>query len=89
MNHIQVIELGWTTKHKNFNRNENHIQYRINDSIMAVLFNYYDDFHLVSIKDAEGVNVNVWENSDQLFYGMIKTDSELKDIMRFTGIIDY
>ncbi len=89
MDHNKVIALGWRPRHKNFDTKDRNIQYGLEEYIMSVLFNYEDDFHLVSIKDAEGVNVNVWENSEQLFYGMIKTDSDLKNIMRFVGIIEY
>lgn len=86
MDHISVISLGWECRYK---ENGNHQQYVFGDFIMAVLFNYEEDFHLVTIKNAEGINVNKWENSDPVFHGMIKTDLDLKDIMRFGGIIEY
>lgn len=87
MNNQDIINLGWKLRHKI--SNQNHIHYKKDEYIMAVLFNYDDGFNLIMIKDIEGITCNVWENSSTLFYGLIKTPKELNDIMRYIGVIEY
>jgi hypothetical protein len=89
MEHAEVKELGWKQRSSSTDGTYVHNQYTFDEYLMAVLFDYEEGFDFVFIKDTDNVTVNVWENSDTVFFGMIKTDSDLKDVMRFTGIIEY
>ena len=85
MTNKDVVNLKWNVR----SGIDPHIQYWREEYIMTILFNYENDFHLIMIKDKEGIFCNIWEDSPTLFYGLLKTSDELKNIMRYIGVIDY
>lgn len=87
MNKEDVKKLGWAVTNRIISKD--HVNFRYGNFIMAILFDYDPGFHDVLIKDAEGVHVNIWKNSDFCFHGMIKTPHDLERVMMFCGIIEY
>lgn len=94
MKHEEILKLGWVDRHPNsINKNNPTFIFEAKGfdyHIMSVAFNYEGNFHLVMIQCVpEKTESNEWENSETHFYGQIKEVSELKDIMRFIGVIEY
>lgn len=76
-----ILALGWDKRHSNYAQGTH---------LMVPIFDYGGSgLCLVLIEDTDGAVSNLWENSETVFYGLIKTAEDLKNIMRFTGIIEY
>lgn len=90
----EVIALGWIDRHGDGKPEPNNT-FRIEEEhgrhIMMIWFKPDEDgLHTCMLKWAdEDVKVNEWENSDPAFYGLIKTVEDLKNIMRYCGVIEY
>lgn len=95
MTYAEIISLGWQNddlnrkedNNKNFTIQEEHGYW-----LMGIFMKTDEEgFHnMTSINWVDGkVKVNRWENCETNFYGNIKTVEDLKNIMRYVGVIEY
>ena len=94
MTYEQVIELGWADRYPKEKQGQR--TFKIVEEggkwILGICFKLDEEgFHnmvIVGWIDKE-VKSNMWENMETNFYGSIKTQEDLKNIMRYVGVIEY
>ena len=100
MNIEDIVSLGWVhrnpSKQQDFDRTHTFIyRERVDDDyyIMSVFFNIEHNDRLIDsvmIKSVTpDVKVNVWENSELCFYGVMSSKEELYLLMQMLEIIEY
>jgi len=87
MTYDQIISLGWVNRNPD-STNKVTFSFKFpskQDSdyyIMSYTFSYDEGFDLVYIKLVDSkTHVNIWENSETYFYGVIKKAEELDLVM--------